>query len=324
MKICFYPNKPTLIKGGGIPIALSMQQLALKREKIPFTLNFKEDFDILHLNWFGPRDLIAANKAHKRGKKVVIHAHTITENCKDSFTFGNFLLPLLDLYFKYFFRHADVIIAPTPYAKRLLQKKIPSTRIEVCGTPIDTKRFNVVKAKKSKKISVCCVGAVIPRKGVEDFIAVAKEFPKNNFFWCGPFYNMFSYYKGMIKALNDKGPNVDFIGSIDFKKIPDFYASKDIFFFPSKEETQGLVILEAGAAGLPVIVRDIPVYEGWLVHGKNCFKAKNVGEFCFYLRKLIMVKKLREKMAIEAKKLAYANDQDIIGKKLIEIYKTLV
>ena len=35
-------------------------------------------------------------------------------------------------------------------------------------------------------------------------------------------------------------------------------------FFPSYEETEGIVVLEAFASHQHVVLRDIPVYEGWV------------------------------------------------------------
>ncbi len=52
---------------------------------------------------------------------------------------------------------------------------------------------------------------------------------------------------------------VRFTGALDPSALPDIYASSDAFVFPSTTETQGLVLAEAMAAGLPVVAADTPV-----------------------------------------------------------------
>lgn len=59
--------------------------------------------------------------------------------------------------------------------------------------------------------------------------------------------------KDQVKRLG-LADNVQFIGYLDrAQELPDCYASADVFVFASRTETQGLVLLEAMAAGLPVI-----------------------------------------------------------------------
>jgi glycosyltransferase involved in cell wall biosynthesis len=52
---------------------------------------------------------------------------------------------------------------------------------------------------------------------------------------------------------------VRFTGALDPSALPDLYASSDAFVFPSVTETQGLVLAEAMAAGLPVVAADAAV-----------------------------------------------------------------
>jgi glycosyltransferase involved in cell wall biosynthesis len=51
---------------------------------------------------------------------------------------------------------------------------------------------------------------------------------------------------------------IRFLGSVERERLPDLYASADAFVFPSVTETQGLVLVEALAAGALVIAADAP------------------------------------------------------------------
>ena len=51
-------------------------------------------------------------------------------------------------------------------------------------------------------------------------------------------------------------PDAIFTGSIGREAVADVFASADLFLFPSRTDTAGNVVLEAQAAGLPVIVSD--------------------------------------------------------------------
>src|SRR6185437_4522889 len=62
---------------------------------------------------------------------------------------------------------------------------------------------------------------------------------------------------------------IHFTGKVTKKYINSVYADADIFVFASTTETQGLVLLEACAAKLPVVVVDDPAFANMVVNGKN-------------------------------------------------------
>ena len=66
---------------------------------------------------------------------------------------------------------------------------------------------------------------------------------------------------------------------MDRERLREAYQGADVFAFLSHEETEGIVVLEALACGIPTVLRDIPVYDGWLEDGKNIYKASNTDEF---------------------------------------------
>ncbi|UKI48766.1 MAG: glycosyltransferase [Clostridium sp.] len=68
-------------------------------------------------------------------------------------------------------------------------------------------------------------------------------------------------------------------GYISGDIIKGAFHSADLLFFPSYEETEGIVVLEALASKLPVLVRDIGVYKPWLKDGISCYMGKNNDDF---------------------------------------------
>ena len=60
------------------------------------------------------------------------------------------------------------------------------------------------------------------------------------------------------------------LGRIEDHEMPAMYRAADVLGFPSTREGFGLVVLEAMAAGLPVVASDIPVFQEHLTDGENC------------------------------------------------------
>ena len=90
-----------------------------------------------------------------------------------------------------------------------------------------------------------------------------------------------------------------------------------MYIFPTLEETEGIVLLEALAAKANVIVRDIPVFD-WLNGGTDCYKAKDKDEFERMIKEIYEGKlpSLRE----NGRKAVENMDIKKIGEKLVKIY----
>ena len=91
--------------------------------------------------------------------------------------------------------------------------------------------------------------------------------------------------------------------------------------FPTKEETEGIPILEACACKTTSIVRDIPVFNGWLKDGVNVYKAKSLKEFEEKIRKIMNKEVSLSKEEIY--EVAKERSLDKIGEKLKEVYESV-
>ena len=67
--------------------------------------------------------------------------------------------------------------------------------------------------------------------------------------------------------------DVAVLGPIADPEMPALFRAADLLAFPSEREGFGLVVLEAGAAGLPAVVSDLPVLREFLEDGRDCRMA---------------------------------------------------
>mgnify|MGYP000330995742 CR=1 FL=1 len=115
--------------------------------------------------------------------------------------------------------------------------------------------------------------------------------------------------------------NVLFAGFVKSDELRDAYCGADVFSFMSYEETEGIVVLEALACEIPTIVRNIPVYEGWLEDEKQVYKAETIKEFqekitAVFSRDVRLMKK-------EERKIACNKSLGKVGERLLRLYSEM-
>ena len=121
MKILLYAEGLKRIGKSGLGKAIQHQQEALTYEQIPYTLNPKDDYDILHINTYFLKSYFLAKKAKKKGKKIVYHAHSTQEDYVDGFLLGHQTARLFKHWLIKCYRLGDVLVTPTPYSKKILE-----------------------------------------------------------------------------------------------------------------------------------------------------------------------------------------------------------
>ena len=332
MKILLYTENEKMIGKSGLGKAIKHQIKALESEKIDYTLNINDDYDILHINTYFPKSYFLAKKAKKNGKKVVFHAHSTEEDYKNGFIFSKQTSKLFKKWLIKCYRLGDVIITPTPYSKRLLKgyKGLENKKIYDVSNGIELEFFKKDKIlgeyfrkeygyKKEDKI-IFGIGLYIERKGIIDFVELAKRCPEYKFIWFG-YSPLKLATKPVRKAIKTRLDNLTFAGYVEPKMIKAAMSGADLFLFPTLEETEGIPIIEACACKCNAIIRDIPIFDDWLVDGKNVYKAKDVDEFERKI-KLFFNGKLSD-LTNEAYELAKQRSIKIIGKKLKNIYESL-
>ena len=331
MKVLLYTESEKMLKNSGLGKAIKHQMNALNENNIEYTTNPKDDYDIVHINWYGPKSYILAKKAKKLGKKVIYHAHSTEEDFRNSFVFSNQIAPLFKKWLIKCYTLGDHILTPTPYSKRLLKNYGITVPITDISNGINVKFFEKNEKlgkefrksfgyKDSDKI-IMGVGLYIERKGILDFVELAKRLPEYKFIWFG--YSPLAVSPKKIReAVNTKLDNLVFAGYVEPEVLRGAYSGCNLYLFPTLEETEGIPIMEACAAKIPSLIRDIPVFDEWLIDGVNVYKAKNIDDFEDKIKKILKGK--LPDLTLEGYKVAKTRDIKTVGKKLITIYKKVL
>ena len=331
MKVLLYTENEQLLSKSGLGKAIKHQMKALDLVGVEYTTDKHDDYDIVHLNTYGIKSYNLAKSARKKGKKVVYHAHSTEEDFKNSFILSNQVSPLFKKWITKCYELGDFIITPTPYSKKLLESYGIKNPIQALsnGIEIDFFKREDVKHNKFRKTYgykksdtiIMGIGLFIERKGILDFVELARRMPEYEFIWFG--YTAKALIPEKVKkAINTKLPNLKFPGYVESSVIKEALMDTDLYIFPTHEETEGIPILEACAMKCDALIRDIPVFEEWLVDGKNVHKAKDVDEFEQKIKQIIS--KELPKLSDEAYKVAQERDLKNIGIELKKIYENVL
>ncbi len=325
MKVLLYTENEKLNRKSGLGKAILHQKQSLDYFNIEYTTNEHDDYDILLINTWFVKSYFVAKKAKKMGKKVIYYAHSTEEDYKNSFILSNQTSKIIKWWLIKCYSLGDIILTPTLYSKRLLEgyKGLENKKIYALSNGIDSNYFKkdkklgenfrkIYNIKKDEKV-IIAIGLYIERKGIIDFVELAKRMPEYKFIWFG-YSPLIASPRSVKKAVNTKLDNLIFAGYVEKDMIKSALSGCDLYLFPTKEETEGIPIVEACSCKAKALIRDIPVFEDWLIDGVNVYKAKDIDEFETKI-KAILNGKLKD-LTKEAHKVAQERDQKNIAIKL--------
>lgn len=330
MKVLLYLEAPDQLSKSGIGRAIKHQQKALEIAGIDYTMDPQDDYDLVHINTYGIKSWQLLRRSQKSGKRVIMHAHSTKEDFENSFIGSNMAAPLFKRHLMRFYQAADYLITPTNYSKRLIQSYGITTPISAISNGIDLSRYQQSDSKeaifrahfnlKSSDKVVISAGLFFERKGILDFVKVAKLMPEVTFIWFGYInhYLIPSHIRKIVQG--DHPQNVIFPGYIKGDIYEGAMTGANAFFFPSHEETEGIVVLEALASRQNVLLRDIPVYEGW-IDESSAYLARDVLGFVRALEKILSGEMSKTEAGYQV---AAQKDIQVVAEALAAVYQKVM
>jgi glycosyltransferase-like protein len=182
------------------------------------------------------------------------------------------------------------------------------------GAPGQREQFRARASAGDDTFLVLTVGGIEPRKGSVTLLeAMARLVAEADGSRPRPvlavvgghtFFDYRAYRDGALARLPElglvEGRDILLLGTVSEADLGGWYRAADAFAFPSVKEGFGLVVLEALAAGLPVVASDIPVFAEYLEDGHSALLVPpgDAGALAGALDRLARDPILRDRLAV--------------------------
>lgn len=281
------------VKGQGV-LSAYIEQVNLVsdglKDNFEVMENKAEFCDIMHYHTIDFKFFLSIPFSKLKGTTVA-YVHFVPETLEDSLKLP---VPIKMAVYKYviwFYRSVDHIVVVNPNFIPVLKKyNIDEDKITYIPNFVSEKNFYRYDKKRvdglrqqfnipTDRFVVLGVGQVQTRKGIMDFIEVAKRMPHIQFLWAGGFSfgSITDGYEELKKIVENPPDNVKFLGIIEREKMNDIYNLADLMFLPSYSELFPMSVLEALALKIPVLLRDLDLYKDILFD--YYLKGKDLEEF---------------------------------------------
>jgi glycosyltransferase involved in cell wall biosynthesis len=226
------------------------------------------------------------------------------------------------------------VVAPTASIRDFLRSEYEfSTPLTVVPTPVDPDAFNAREPAWVRQElglegaeMLLYVGRLANEKGVDlllhAFGRVAAERPQARLVLVG----IGAHESQMRQLGRELGvyDRVIFCGKVPHAQVLDYFASADLFLFGSETDTQGLVMMEAMAAGTPVLAAKAPGAIDVLAEGGGLLLPAKAEAFATEIIALLSDGPRRQNLGQEARQAVRRFSLSATADRLTTVYETAV
>jgi phosphatidylinositol alpha-mannosyltransferase len=236
--------------------------------------------------------------------------------------------PLAKWYLDRWFNKLDGRLAVSRPARDYINRFFPA-EYTIIPNGVDTHHFNrhcvPIEQLRDGKLNILFVGRFEKRKGfdylLKAYCQVKSSIPASRLIAVGPGIRLRNKYEKHIRRHGIK--DVVFPGYVAYNELPRYYTTADIVCFPATgRESFGIVLLEAMAAGRPVVASAIEGYSTVLTDGKEGISApaRDTGALARAIFKLAADERLRHQMGAHGILRAAEYDWTVLARKVLDFY----
>ncbi len=228
--------------------------------------------DVVHIATEGPLGWSALQAAKVLKLPVTSDFRTNFQSYSKHYGVGWLRKPIV-AYLRKFHNATACTMVPTRELMRTLSQN-GFANLKVVSRGVDTKLFNISKRDTSLRSSwgatdetkvLISVGRMAPEKNLDQVLKTYEALKST-----GQAFKLVMVGDGPLKdQFQKRYPEIIFPGMLTQSNLAAYYASSDLFIFPSQTETFGNVTLEALASGIPVLAFDCAAARDWVLTGVN-------------------------------------------------------
>jgi glycosyltransferase involved in cell wall biosynthesis len=309
-------------------------QLTLGLPHLPSLLGYviKEEIDLVQCSTPGPVGLAGLVAGRLAGVPVIGQFHTDVPEYAARLTGDPVVAAIVGRYVGWFYGLVDEVLAPSlAVAERLAALGVPASKVRRIPRGIDLDLFSPARRNEhafesfglNGEPKVLYVGRLSREKGLDELVAgfrgLADDIPTAKLLLIGD-----GPYGAELRreSIGDLGGRVIFTGEVIGERLAEMLASSDIFVYPSETETFGNAIVEAQAAGVPVIVASRGAASENVIDGVTglVVDARNPAEICAAMRVLLGDPARRKQMGARAAEFAQRYDAGAAARASFELY----
>ena len=272
------------------------------------------DFDLIHAHFIVPGGAVAHRLSQRTGLRYVLTAHG-TDVPGYNADRMKALHVLLRPYWRTIVHGASAVTAPSRFLGDLIRRCSRAEPV-VIPNPLD---FPVAPARP-RQARVLLVSRMLARKGVQHLIEVAPRLPGD---WEVVVAGDGPHLPRLRSQADRIGARVRFLGMVPRDRLPELYASAEIFVLPSSRENFPMVLLEAMASGCAVVTTRGSGCEEVVGDAALLVRAGRSEELLEALRELIDNEVARHRLAERAQRRAASFSAPTVADQFACLFRSL-
>lgn len=292
--------------------------------------------DVVHLHSPGPIGILGMRYGRRQGVPIVQTYHAMLTEYARNYVPRAVPRPdrLVGWWQHFLYNRGAAVTAPTAHIAGYLGHigirrpvTVLPTGLDIRSHPVAATRVRERYALPDRGPLVATLSRLAPEKNVDfllrSFAMLVELVPESRMLVVGggPHQRRLERLAFRLRVAD----RIVFTGLVPREDAVALLSEAQVFAYACRNDTQGLVVMEALAASRPIVLVREPVFDSLVLDGENGFAVLE-DEFLFALRlrSILEDERLAARMGARSRRIAEAHGIDRSTRRLVELYRRLI